>query len=130
MFFSYHLHVFSIVFVFLDIGSDHNMKRSHKTKRKLDQISIAAHSGWYIELCVHMLMFLFINIMYILYVVGRPCTCLGSKKSWVQIPPEAAHISLKREGGLSQVLLCCVVCHLYCLTTFLISSTLMFYNCA
>ena len=84
------------------------MKRSHKTKRKLDQISIAAHSGWYIELCVHMLMFLFINIMYI-YVVGRPCTCLGSKKSWVQIPPEAAHISLKREGGLSQVLLCCVV---------------------
>ena len=95
MFFSFHLHVFSIVFVFLDIGSDHNMKRSHKTKRKLDQISITAHSGWYIELCVHMLMFLFINIMYI-YVVGRPCTCLGSKKSWVQIPPEAAHISLEK----------------------------------
>ena len=29
----------------------------------------------------------------------------------------------KGESGLSQVLLCCVVCHLHCLTTFLISSS-------
>ena len=40
--------------------------------------------------------------------------------SWVRIPPEAAHFSLKRESGLSLVLLCCVVCHLHYLTTFLV----------
>ena len=30
--------------------------------------------------------------------------------------------------GLSQVLLCCVVCHLHCLTTFLISSNIHVYT--
>ena len=52
-------------------------------------------------------------------------TCLGSEKSWVRIPPEAAHFSMKKgKSGLSQVLLCCVVCHLHCLTTFLLSSSM------
>ena len=35
--------------------------------------------------------------------------------------PEATHFSLKkRERGLSQVLLCCVVWNLHCLTTLLV----------
>ena len=43
----------------------------------------------------------------------------------VRIPPEAAHFSLKKGKWVvsSVVVLCCVACHLHCLTTFLISST-------
>ena len=49
--------------------------------------------------------------------LGRP---LVSKKSWVQIPPEAAHFPLKMESELSQVLMCLP----FSLTTFLISSNI------
>ena len=43
--------------------------------------------------------------------VGRAIALYSvSKKSWVRIPPEAAHFSLKKgKSGLCQVLLCCVV---------------------
>ena len=53
---------------------------------------------------------------------------MGCKKSWVRIPTEAAHFSLKKEisrkNGLSQVLLCC----LSCVITVLLSTSFHVYT--
>ena len=43
--------------------------------------------------------------------------CLGSEKSWVRIPPEAAHFSLKKGrlvvSGVVVLFVICIVSNLY-----------------
>ena len=43
--------------------------------------------------------------------VKYTCTCLGSEKSWVRIPPEAAHFSLKKgRWVVSDIVVLLVIC--------------------
>ena len=60
--------------------------------------------------------------IFLLFLIQLVCFAHISKMSWVRIPPETVHFSLKKDRWtVSGVVVLCCVCHLY---TFLISSNI------